>query len=261
MRTLPLAVLATFLLCGAVRAELQTADEIDACFRGNFPATSSVQTISMNSVDRIGAVTTSRAKLYRKKFDDGRSKVLMRFHKPAEMRGAGLLMVEKKDRNDMFMYLPELDRVKRVTKHMTSGSMFGTDFSYEEFERIQGIAEDAPTERLEDESLDGHPMYVLLAKPGPDQESAYERIKTWIDKQSCIAARAEFYERGDAPRKIMTAKLDRVTQEKDVFVPREILMEDRRDETHTTLLIEEIDVGAEIHRKMFSERELVQGAR
>lgn len=241
-------------------AELKTADEIDACYRANHPKDSSIQTISMHAKDRIGAVTTSEATMYWKRFDDGFSKVLMRFARPAEMRGAGLLMIEKEKRNDMLIYLPELGRVKRVTKHMTSASMFGTDFSYEEFERLQGIANKAPATRLEDSVAGDRSAYVLEVRPDPG-DSGYERIRTWIDKETCVALRAEFYERGDKPRKIMTADPSKVTREGDIWMTREVLMQDKRDETETTMLVEEVEVGAKVHRKMFSQKELEQAGR
>ena len=60
--------------------------------------------------------------------------MLLRVHEPADLEGAGLLLLEKSDRTDMFIYLPDLKKVKRVTSHMLSGSLFGSDFSYEDFE-------------------------------------------------------------------------------------------------------------------------------
>jgi hypothetical protein len=114
------AVFAAFAASGA---ELQTVEEIDACYRDNSPQTSSVQTISMNSKDRIGAITSSKATLSWQKFEDGYSKLMMKFFKPADLRNAALLMIEKKGGNDMFIYLPELKRVKRVTSRMASSSL------------------------------------------------------------------------------------------------------------------------------------------
>jgi hypothetical protein len=38
-------------------------------------------------------------------------------------------------------------------------------------------------------------------------------------------------------------------------------MQDVRDETKTDVIVEEIEVEAKIHRKMFSARELEAGAR
>lgn len=254
-------VLLPIALTGSAGAELETAEEIDACYRANFPDSTAVETISIQSKDRIGAVTTSRGELSWKKFEDGRSKVLLRFAKPSELRGAGLLLIEKASRNDMFMYLPALDRVKRVTKHMTSGSLFGTDFSYEEFERIQGIAGQSPSERADDDTVDGRASYVIVSRPTAEQESAYERIRVWIDKETCVALRTEFFERGDKPRKVMTSAFSKVTEAGGVFVPREILIRDHRDETETMLVVEEVEVGIDVPRKTFSERELVAGGR
>ena len=252
-----LAALLVLPLCAPAGAELETAEEIDACYRANFPKVASTQTVSMSSKDRIGAITTSRARLFWKRFKNDRSKVMMKFFKPAEMRGAGLLMIEKPTRNDMMIYLPELGRVKRVTKHMSSASVFGTDFSYEEFERIQGIAKDAPMSRLTDSVAQDRPAYVLEVRPEQD-DSAYERIRSWIDKDTCVALRAEFFERGEKPRKVMTVDPGVVTREGDIWVGREMLMRDLRDETETVMRIEEVDVESDIPRKIFSEKELVQ---
>ena len=257
---LPL-VLVLALGAGPAAAELRTAEEIDACYRDNFPKQSSVQVVSMKAVDRIGATTESRSKMYWKKFDDGFARVMMRFEKPADLRGAGLLMVEKKDRNDMFIYLPVLRRVKRITSRMTSGSMFGTDFSYEEFERMQGIATSSPMTRLEDATAQDRPAYVLEVRPTEKEESAYERIKAFIDKETCVTLRAEFYERGDKPRKVLTNDPSKLTRVGEIWVPHEFLMRDHRDETHTRMSVEEVEVGVEIPRKIFSQKELESGAR
>ncbi|MBW1688660.1 MAG: outer membrane lipoprotein-sorting protein [Deltaproteobacteria bacterium] len=257
LRVLPIAV--TAVVVAAAAAELQTAEQIEACHHDSFPDDSSVQTISMNAKDRIGAVTTSKATIHWKRFDDGFSRVMMRFFKPPDLRGAGLLMIEKKARNDMFIYLPELGRVKRITSRMTSSSMFGTDFSYEEFERMQGIAESAPVTRGEDGAVDGRPAYVLDARPTSESDSAYERIVSFIDKETCVLLRSEFYERGDRARKVLTANTSTLSRAGDVWLAREYLMRDLRDETETTMIVEEVEVGKPVPRKLFSQRELVSG--
>ena len=51
-----------------------------------------------------------------------------------------------------------------------------------------------------------------------------------------------------------------LSQAGDVWLAREYLMRDLRDETETTMIVEEVEVGKPIPRKIFSERELVSGA-
>jgi hypothetical protein len=46
-----------------------------------------------------------------------------------------------------------------------------------------------------------------------------------------------------------------------LWVPHRVTMQDVRDETKTDVIVEEIEVEAKIHRKMFSARELEAGAR
>ena len=119
---------------------LQTAEEIAACNEANLPETSSVQTVRMQVTNRAGAITESKATIHWKRFDDGLSGVLVRLSEPEDVRGSAFLMLEKKKRNHLFIYLPELGRVKRVSGRMMSTSIFGTNISYEEFEHLQSMS-------------------------------------------------------------------------------------------------------------------------
>lgn len=258
----PLARLMCFLavaLAAPALAELQTAQEIEDCVQDNMPDESSVQTIALRAKDRIGAITESRATIYWKKDSDGLSRLMMRFADPPDMRGAGLLLVEReKDERDMFMYLPELQKVKRITSRMMTGSMFGTDFTYEDFERFEGFDSGDGLERLEDAEVDGVAVYVIAHHPSETATSSYGRIVEYVDKERCIPIKTEFYERGDRLRKVATST--KLTQEGDIWIPRSTLLRDLRDETETELAILEVDVAADIPRKMFSQRELESGA-
>ena len=148
----------------------------------------SVQTVAFRATDRMGAVTESRAEIHWKRFESGLSKLLVRVSAPPDLRRAGLLLIEKEGgRRDMFMYLPEIDKVKRVTGRMLTGSMFGTDFSYEDFERLQGFTDPSASRSLPDVTLDGAAALVTETRPAPSQESAYGRIVSFIDRATCVA--------------------------------------------------------------------------
>ncbi len=257
------AVFAFVWLCaGRVLGAPETAEEIEQCVRDNLPRKSSVQTIVFASTDRMGNVTESRSKLYWKEFDDGLSKVMMRFIKPLDLRGAAVLMIEKKGRSpDTMMYLPAIRKVRRVSSRAAASSLFGTDFSYEDFQRLMGLSGEASTARDPDSEIDGREVYVIVVRPGEESISAYERVVTLVDKQTCVPLLTESYEAGDRLRKRLVADPSQITAEKKIWVARKQTIMDLRDETKTELLIEEIEVDGEIHRKMFSERELEAGAR
>jgi hypothetical protein len=246
----------------AAGADTRSPEEIAACVAANLPARSSVQTVSFQARDRTGALVESRARVYWQRSEDGLSRAMVRFSAPNDLRGAGLLFVQKASgQNDMLMYLPELGKVRRVTGRMVSGSAFGTDFSYEELERVLGIARQTATQRLPDARLDGRAVYALETRPGPGDGSAFERVVTLIAQENCVPLRMEFYEPPDRLRKELSTDPDSISKEGELYVPRRWLMRDLRDETQTVLAVEEIEVGAEIPRKMFSTRELEAGAR
>lgn len=246
----------------SVWAAPETAAEIEQCVRENLPRKSSVQSVRFRSTNRVGEVTGSDATIHWKLFEEGLSRVLLRFTAPLDMRGAGVLLIENRGRRpDTFMYLPELGKVRRVSSRTATSSLFGTDFSYEDFERLVGMSSDASKERTADAKVEGREVYVVVGRPDPESDSAYERVVTFIDKETCVPLRTESYEPGDELRKLLTADSSRIEREGTLWVPREQTMRDLRDETQTELVIEKIDIDAKIHQKMFSARELEAGAR
>lgn len=255
------SVLVPLALAGSLTAAfgapaLETLDEIEECVRANLPAKASVQTVILRSVDRTGEETDSTATIHWKKSDDGYSRVLMRITDPPLRRGSALLAIQSEDRVEMFMYLPELRRVRRVNKHSLQGAVFGTDLTYEDFERFAGLLEEAETKRLPDETLDGRPVYVIEARPAPGAESEYERVVSYVDHARCVPLRVELFERSDQLRKTVTLPLEHMTQEPSGWVPRLVRVADLVDETHTLLIVQEIDTAAEIPDRLFSVRQL-----
>jgi hypothetical protein len=244
----PFLVLALALAAGAD----EDADEILACVQRNFPEETSVQMMEFRSTDRLGDGRTLRAKVWWKRHEDGLSRVMLRLRKPPDLRGAGLLLIEKKPRTDMFVYLPDLEKVRRVTTRMLSGSLFGSDFTYEDFQRLQGMELEGRSERLADATLDEVPVHVVAHHPAPDAGSGYERVVTYVARDTCLPLKSEMWERGERLRKVLTADRESVFQADGVRISRKLLMEDLRDKTSTHLIVTEIEVGTEIHKKIFS---------
>jgi len=176
----------------------------------------SIPSCSVNGAG--GSTTDSHVKIHWQRGDDDLSNVLMRFDSPPDMRGSALLLLEKPGRNDMFMYLPELKRVRRVTGPALSGGMFGTDFTYAQFERLQGVARDLTVERLPDAEIDGTTVWVLGYEPADDPEFVY--VKSYVDPAHCVPLKTEFFERGERLRKVLEVDADAVVEADGLHVPR-----------------------------------------
>jgi hypothetical protein len=235
------------------------ADAVKACVRARFPYDSSVQSITFISRDRGGGSREVKARVHWHRAEDGMSSVLVRLSSPPDMRGAGLLLLEHEKRNDIFMYLPELKRVRRVTGHSLSSSVFGTDFSYEEFEWLQGMERHGTTTRLADAVIAARPVHVVESRPASDGSSAYERIVTYVDGERCVPLQVEFYAAGGRLRKVLSADPDQIRPEGTVPVPRRFEMRNLRQETSTEVRVEAVELGAKQKRALFTTRNLESG--
>ena len=231
--------------------------EVRACIEKNIPVKASQQIVEFVSVDRVGGERVARAKILAKRLDDGLRRVLTRITKPLDMRGSNLLVIETtRGANDMFLYSPEIRKVKRVTAEQSGGSLFGTDFSYEDFQRWQLLNKPGRQKRLEDNVVADRPVYVLSVEPGAEEGSAYEMIVSFVDKETCVVLKTESYEQGARLRKVFTAAPESIIEEGSVYVASEVVMTDVRDETHTNATIEDLEVDRDIPDREFTISQL-----
>jgi hypothetical protein len=225
----------------------------------NLPKRSSVQSVELRAKDRTGAERSLRAKIYWKRFEDGNPRVLARFSEPADIDGAGLLMIGTGGRADLFLYMPEVKKVRRITSQMMKGTLFGTDFSYEDLERMQGMQGKAAVERLPDAELDGTPVKVSATRPPADSGSSYERVVSFVDASTCVPLKIEMYEVGDRLRKVLVAERSEIKQHDGIWIPHKVVMRDLRDDTETALIVHQIEPEAEIADRTFSQTTLERG--
>jgi outer membrane lipoprotein-sorting protein len=244
------AMVAGSALCLAVplparATDAKTAEEIQECVKKNAPALSSSQTVVMRAFDRAGEPTESRYRLLWKRPEGESGRLLLRVLDPPARRGSALLLVQKGERDaDIYLYLADLRKTRRVTKKSLQGSMFGTDLSYEDFQRVQQMADESSVERGEDGEVGGRKVYTLVAKPR--EGSAYERAVSLVDQERCLIVRAEYYGSGEKPSKVLSVNQEKITKEDFGWLPREIRVDDLEEGTHTDLIIEEFDATTEV---------------
>jgi hypothetical protein len=269
-RTLALLLLSALALARpAAGADLRkpaaqlSAQEIQDCMQKNFPDDSMTQTMKMLMKDRMGVERLVEAEMFWQKDQSTRlSKVLIKFDNPPELRGAAVLVIERTPTNDMFMFLPELGKTRRITSSMVNGNMMGTDFTYEDFSRLQGLVGNLEAERAPDEQVAGRAAFVTVSRPGEGTDSDYERIRSAIDQETCVPLRVEFFQKGLAePAKVLTTDPSKLVEVKGRWMPRELRMEDLKGGTSTNLVIEKLEMSVPIDRKMFSQSELERQGR
>jgi hypothetical protein len=235
-----------------------SVSDIEACVARNLPNRSGTLSFAVRAWDRAGTSVDSRAELFWLRHPNGLSNVLLRLSEPEDTRGTSVLVVQNLERDpDLYVYLPELSKVKRVRKGRLRGPLFGTDFSYEDFERVQGIAQKTKVMRLADQHLLERPVWALEVRPSSG-DSAYDRIVTLVDQSYCLPLRMDFYASGKL-RKVLTSDPTKVRKEGDHYVPYSFVMQDVRDETRTVVTIERARIDPGLDEEIFTASALLPG--
>ena len=183
-----------------------TLAEIEACVSRNLPDAAGVIEFSVEAIDRSGGVTLSRAEIRWTKDHEELARVLLRVSEPSKTAGTALLIMDRaSDQPEFYLRLPEIARVKRIRSKRLRGPVLGTDFSFEDLQRMREPIDRADLELIGISEVDGHSAWLLETIPGDDDASDYTRVLTYIDQQHCVPVQVDLYERDDRLRKRLRA--------------------------------------------------------
>lgn len=226
------------------------AKKILDCMRGNIPQSLRVLQFELNSVDRTGGTRMMRGKLFAKR-EEGKLRAMIKIKSPPDLSGAAYLVREGKERDDMYVFLPALNKVRRINGAGSDGPLFGTDFSYTDIKQMQNAAEGGTVVAGAPEMMDGRAVHVLTITPKAGAATRYSLIRNWIDQKTCVPLKIEFSE-GKMLRKRLSAPVNAITQNGTVWYLAEARMNDLKDNTSTTLKITGLATDVKISERYFT---------
>ncbi len=166
-----------------------------------------VSKLKMTLISSRGGKLRQRSReliTYERHYDSGKfkSKSLIRFFQPAEVKGTGFLTWDRRGNrsDDQWLYLPALKKVKRIRAKEKSKNFLGTDFTYED---LAGRSTDEDEyEYLGDDLYRGSACYKVKAIP-KDGTTDYGNRIIWVDKKNWLLKRVEFFDRQGKRLKIL----------------------------------------------------------
>ncbi|WP_075187484.1 outer membrane lipoprotein-sorting protein [Teredinibacter haidensis] len=128
------------------------------------------------------------------------SKGLMLIVSPVAEYGIGVLQYDYTSSGkdaDQWLYLPELDQVKRVASSADApkkGSLFGSEFALEDMEKEK--IEEYHYTIIEESEFSGHDAIVIEQKPNLERakKSNYLKRVKWVDRENYVVLKEDFYE-------------------------------------------------------------------
>jgi hypothetical protein len=253
------AVLAGLAAAGPAAAQ-GGAGTVLACMQAGLPSSLRVQHIELETTDKSGAARTLNGRLYAMREaaagGEGLMRVMLHIDGPDYLAGAAYLMRQGKPGEDdgMYVFLPSVNRVRRVIGDAGYDSLLGTNFSYIDFREIEGAFDGEPAALEGTEQLDQRPAEVLRFKSGSAAAGGYSSVRAWIDQQACVAVKVEFYE-GQTLRKVLTAPAAGLVHAGGSWYPSRAEMRDLRDGTVTRLRLREIAGQGEPPARLFDPQQ------
>ena len=152
--------------------------------------------------------SSRKREMYTLRLDRGEGErwSLTRFTSPSDIKGVGLLTKDYPgDRNDQWLYLPALDRVRRVSSSRKGGRFVGSDLFFED---LRDREVDMDHHRLAGEEKVGKmTTKVLVSEPVDPENSVYTKRISWIHPKTLIPLRVDLYQRrSDEPVKRLSVK-------------------------------------------------------
>ena len=182
------------------------------------------------------------------------AKTFLEFTEPSDIKGTRFLSLEEAEGDDtQYLYLPALGRARRIVSSQKNLRFANTDFTYEDMQRRKP-GNDQHT-ILGEEQYSGFDCYVLESIP-KGKNSQYGKRVSWIDKESRLAVKIDFYDK--KMRHTKEFRIKKLVQVQGIWTAVETVMADLKARHRTEMRITEIAYDKGMEDDIFSVRRLEQ---
>ena len=179
---------------------------------------------------------------------------LMRYLEPRRVKGQAVLMLNHAD--DIWMYFPRTERVRKLASHAKKQKMQGSDFSYEDMGGGDAFINDFRPRRLEDEEIEGYDCYKVELTRKEGRDVSYSRLILWVTKEYFVPVVIDYYDENDPTlweKRLLQSDI-RVID--NIPTAMRAVMENKLDHTQTELELIDVKYNSPLDDKMFTERNL-----
>jgi outer membrane lipoprotein-sorting protein len=184
--------------------------------------------------------------------------LIIKFLAPADVKGTGFLSLEHKDReDDQWLYLPALNKTRRISASDETDSFMGSDFTFEDLNRedLKDYSYTLKGEVTHDETA----CYLIEAIPNNEKkkkESGYSKREITVRKDNFVIVHVKFYGKDGQPSKIFKASNVKQVPGSPKYRAYKLEMEDLKNKHKTYLTLENIKIDKGVSADLFTQRYL-----
>jgi outer membrane lipoprotein-sorting protein len=125
-----------------------------------------------------------------KNWSEGEDKTFILIEYPPKEKGITYLKIK----NEMWNYLPSVERIIKIPPSMMMQSWMGSDFTNDDLVKQSSVVDDYVQTKLPDENFQNRKAYVLKLVARPEAAVTWGLIKIWIDQEYFMPLKEEFYD-------------------------------------------------------------------
>ncbi len=258
-------LVALVLSLAAVAHASDEASKILDCMRANVPVSTRVQDIELSVTDRSGGSRSLKGRLYAMReagspSQDGLVRAALRVDAPENLAGAAFLVREASPylAHGMYVYLPSVRRVRRISGEFADGALLGTDFTYNDFRLIQNAFGEQQPMLEAAEKIDNRDTDVLSFKPADSLPQGYSQVRIWVDQKTCVPLKMEFYQ-GKTLRKQLVAPAAGLKQSGRYWYSSVLEMTDFKAGSKSQLKILNVSSDSKLPKRHFDPKSFFSG--
>ena len=191
---------------------------------------------------------------YRLDNENGETWSLMRFTEPADINGTGLLTHDRPgDDSSQWIYLPALDRARRISSSRKGGRFVGSDIYYEDL-RKRDVEKDEH-HIIGNGKLGKIAVTKLESIPVDPDNSVYSKRILWVHMKTLIPLQVDYYAASsEAPVKRM--KVNKIQKLQGYWTVLDSTVYDLEGDRQTRLVTRAIKYDQQLPTNLFSRQSL-----
>jgi len=177
----------------------------------------------------------------------------IRILSPAKEAGIGSLRIK----SEMWNYLPSVERTIKIPPSMMLQPWMGSDFTNDDLVKESSIVDDYTQKVIGTAEVNGSMVWQVEAIPKPEAAVVWGRIVYWVQRDTYLPVKEEFYsERGELIR-VMTFS-DVKTLGGRTIPTRWEMRPVKKPDNVTTVILKQVSYDQPMDDDVFAQRNLQQ---
>jgi outer membrane lipoprotein-sorting protein len=111
-----------------------------------------------------------------------------------------------KRENEVWNYIPSIERTIKLPPSMMMQNWMGTDFTNDDLVQRSSITDDYTNTIIGNEIVDGLDCWIIELVPNDDAAVVWGKLIMWIDKKDFMQLKTQFFDEYDEMVNVMTSK-------------------------------------------------------